>query len=254
MKLKVILKMALIKKTTPTAQFEAEPEDTGAFEQAEQDVAVVETAKVETREVVVPKTTAVATKSTKLVNVLEDLKNSLTVDYNTLANLQINQGNYLIRESKKMLGDAVDFELLSYQDQWVISPGVDGDEAGEFVRYSNDGVITSQGENCVDYLKRLQEADYPKAAMKQRCILVLNLLAVSKKGCEEFLDSLYQVDLPPSSKSKFDAYRAQASFHVARGKKTADQAVMIRSTVTVVEKNKMSWSVADFTYSDLTPA
>lgn len=247
--------MALIKKdnsaNVSSAKFESNP-DQAVVEQHEQDAAVREVAAPVSAAVANVSPRAVATKSTKLVNVLEDLKNSLVVDYNTLANLQINQGNWLVRESKKMLGDAVDFELLSYQDQWVISPGADGDEAGEFVRYSNDGVTTSQGENCLDYLKRLQDADYPKAAMKQRCILVLNLLAVSKKGNDELLDTLYQVDLPPSSKSKFDAYRAQASFHVARGKKTAEQAVLIRSAVTVVEKNKLSWSVADFTYSDLT--
>ena len=242
------------------AKFESAPEDTGADEQHEQDTTVAETtnetpkaAVRESREVAVPKTTAVgSTRSTKLVNVLEDLKDSLKVDYNTLPNLQINQGNWLLREGKKPLGDVVDFELLSYQDQWVISPGTDGDEAAEFVRYSNDGVTTSMGENCNDYVNQLHNADYPNAAMKQRCVLVLNLLAVSKKGNEALLDTLYQVDLPPSSKSKFDAYRAQASFHVARGKKTADQAVVMKSSVSVVSKGNNSWSVADFTYSELT--
>lgn len=238
---------------TSAAKFESAPEDTGADEQHEQDTAVAETAKTAVREVAVPKSTAVgATRSTKLVNVLEDLKDSLKVDYNTLPNLQINQGNWLLREGKKPLGDVVDFELLSYQDQWVISPGADGDEAAEFVRYSNDGVTTSMGENCNDYVNQLHNADYPDAAMKQRCVLVLNLLAVSKKGNEALLDTLYQVDLPPSSKSKFDAYRAQASFHVARGKKTADQAVVMKSSVSVVSKGNNSWSVADFTYSELT--
>lgn len=250
--------MGLIKKTpTDAPKFDGNPDDTGAADQNEQDTAIRQAAAEPAKtEVAVAKTTAVAmpTKSTKLVNVLEDLKNSLTVDYNTLANLQINQGNWLLREGKKMLGDVVDFELLSYQDQWVVSPGAEGEEAAEFVRYSTDGITTSQGEDCKAYLASLHDADYPKAEIKQRCVLVLNLLAVSKKGNEELLDSLYQVDLPPSSKSKFDAYRAQASFHVARGKKTPAQAVMIRSTVSAVTKGPNTWSVADFTYSDLTAA
>ena len=252
--------MALIKKDNSASAkasvqtFEDAPEDT--VEQAAPVQVPNETTKAamsEARSLAVSKPTAVAvTRSTKLVNVLEELKDSLKVDYNTLPNLQINQGNWLVREGKKALGDVVDFELLSYQDQWVISPGTDGDEAAEFVRYSSDGVTTSMGENCNDYVTQLHNADYPNAAMKQRCVLVLNLLSVSKKGNEALLDTLYQVDLPPSSKSKFDAYRAQASFHVARGKKTADQAVIIKSSVSVVSKGNNSWSVADFTYSELT--
>lgn len=257
--------MPLVKKDNSAAKssapkFEAPPEDTGAAEQVEQDTAVKQTpnettkaAMTEAREIAVQRTTAVgATQSTKLVNVLENLKDSLKVDYNTLPNLQINQGNYLVRESKKTIGDVVDFELLSYQDQWVISPGADGDETSEFVRYSSDGVTTSMGEDCNAYVAQLHAADYPNAAMKQRCVLVLNLLSVSKKGNDDLLDTLYQIDLPPTSKSKFDAYRAQASFHVARGKRTAAQAVMIKSSVSVVSKGNNSWSVADFTYSELT--
>lgn len=169
------------------------------------------------------------------------------MDYNTLARLQVNQGNYLVYETKVALGDVVDFELLSYQDQFVISPGEDGDEAAQTVRYSSDGKVTNDGEDCMDYLNRLR-AVYPDASMKPRCIIVINLTGTSKKGTEAYCDKLYQVDLASTSKAKFDTYRHQTSFDVSRGRKTAAEAVMVRSSVSTVTKGKLTWSVADFTY------
>ena len=80
--LKVILKMALIKKDnsasakTPVQTFEDAPEDT--VEQAAPAQVTNETTKAamsEARSLAVPKPTAVvATRSTKLGNVLEELK------------------------------------------------------------------------------------------------------------------------------------------------------------------------------------
>lgn len=186
---------------------------------------------------------------TKMVDVLGPLKDALRVDYNTLAQLQVNQGNWLVKEGKKMLGDTIDFELLSFQDNYVISPGVDGDEALEFVKYSADGITTDDGLDVKEYLTQLRdELGYEKASMKQRTVLVLNLLGSSANGVEAYYDKLYQVDLAPTSKTKFDAHRAQVSFSVTRGKRDPADCTRIRSSCSVVEKGKNSWTVASFDF------
>jgi len=55
-------------------------------------------------------------------NPLGVLKNALTVDYNTLEQVIATNGNFMLRENDKVLGDQVDFEVLSFQDSWVVSP------------------------------------------------------------------------------------------------------------------------------------
>jgi hypothetical protein len=248
--------MALLKKSSPSASapagaptFEADPGDTVA------DVANDTPEAPKTTEVAVrpaaPTTVTVSTsvRSNKLTDVLGELKNTLPVDYNTLANLQVNQGSWLVKETKVSLGDTVEFELLSFQDQFVISPGENSDEAAATVRYSKDGVTCDSGENCAEYLANLRQV-YPEASKKPRCVLVLNLTNTSKVGTEGLCDKLYQVDLSQTSKAKFDTFRHQSSFDVSRGKRTADQAVKIRSAVSSVTKGKLTWSVADFTYAD----
>jgi hypothetical protein len=241
--------MALIKKNSPAAapaqKFEAEPEsEVAVAEKVEVDAPADQTAVA-----VQPAASVSATTRTgKLVDVLGEMKNTLTVDYNTLTRLQVIQGSYLLHETKTSLGDTIEFELLSYQDQFVISPNEDGEEAAAAVRYSRDGKVTQDGEDCVAYLSKLR-AVYPNANMKPRCILVINLTGVSKPGMEVHCDKLYQVDLAQTSKEKFDTFRIQAGFHVSRGRKTADQAVQVRSTVSSVTKGKLTWSVADFTYA-----
>ena len=239
--------------TAPAAvkpQFEAEPDGEVAVSEkvdkpvSEKTIAVISAAS-----------TAVAlplpTRSTKLQPVLDTLKNALRVDYNTLTPLQVNQGNYLLKDSNKAsIGDVIDFDLLSYQDNYVISPGAEGAEALEFVRYSDDGITTTQGENVAQYLQQLQAEGYSKAACKPRCVLVIDLLGSAKVPAGmELYGKLYQIDLAPSSKTKFDAYRHQTSYDVGKGKRTPEQAACIRSTVNTVTKGSKDWSVADFTYA-----
>lgn len=240
-------------KTKPTVEADPATEPAGEQPNAETQAAMEEARTMQAQK---PAATAVAVQkptgvgmSTRLKPVLDELKNALTVDYNTLARLQVNQGSYLMVDKNKLaLGDTVDFELLSFQDNFVLSPGSDGPEALEFVKYSNDGVTTNDGFNVAEYIEKLKDEGYPKAAVKPRCVLVIQLEGSSKNGLDEHYDKLYQIDLAPTSKSKFDAFRAQTSFDVTRGKKTAEQAVKIRSAVSTVTKGPNTWSVADFTY------
>lgn len=241
-------------KSKPAANVEANPDagdggDGGGEAGGTEGAAASTTAAASTSTAVAAaKPHAVALATTKLVPVLDGLLNAFKVEYNTLPRLQVNQGSYLLFDkNKKSLGSMVQFQLLSFQANWVISPGTDGDEGLEHVKYSDDGKITKDGRDCFEYLEDLKK-EFPKASMKERCVLVVELLGSNgdEKGIEEEYNKLYQVDLAPSSKNKFDAYKAQTAFYCTRGSLTADQAVRIQSKVTTQTKGKLTWSVADF--------
>ena len=242
--------MALISKA-PTAvnkpqvvdrsMIESDPD---TIEQSEQDTAIVETR----RAIAVAPTKAVAQiASIKMQPVMEQLKNALKVNFDTLPHLQINQGNLLVKEGGVVLGDEAILELLSYQDNFAISPGEDGEDAKQALRYSDDGITCTTGEDVKEYLKALQDADFPKTQLKQRCVLVVNLISASKGDkVAQYFDNLYQIDLPPSSKAKFDSHRHQVSFKVSRGKLAVEDAPFMTLNVTIATRGDNKWTVGLF--------
>ena len=107
------------------------------------------------------KTTAVATRPTgslapmglgRQVSPLEPMKNALgTLEWNALLRIQATNGNFVNQDdSNRPIGPEMEIQLLSYQDNWLISPGGQKDAPGskEVVRYSDDGKFTTKGEDC----------------------------------------------------------------------------------------------------------
>ncbi len=184
-----------------------------------------------------------------MINPLEPLKNSFPLQFDTLRGLKVTNGNVVDISSGKSLGDTVGMELLTYQDQWVISPGVDGDEGKEFVRYSDDGVTTSKGENCKDYLDQLIDSDYPEAKMSKRTVIAGSLFDIGVKGrkeCKDMQDALVQISLAPTSKAGFDRYLMDQAFQIRKGRLSAEGADRIRIECTPVSKGDKDWTVANF--------
>ena len=204
---------------------------------------------------------APASSSGRIVDVLAKLKDGITVEYNTLERIQVLAGGgFVLQDSNALsLGDTIDFELQSYQDSFVISPGGKGQEGKEFVRYSADGITTNDGENCREYLRHLQ-LDFPDASIKQRCVLVFELTGApnAKRGvADDHLNKLFQMDLAPTSKTKFDSYRIQAGHAVSRNRKTEEDVFKIRSTVegataTSRTGEKLNWAIAKFDFQPST--
>lgn len=169
---------------------------------------------------------------------MDSLKDALRVDWDTLTRVKASQGR--MAAGNDNFGEWLEFELLSYQDNWLISPGGDSDEAKELARYSDDGVtLKDTGESCQDYIKRLKEMDYKDARMAQRVILVASLLDCDKNVTVDE-GMLFQIDLPPTSRAKFTQYRAQAAFDLAKGKITADDVIRIRATANVEQQRGQS--------------
>lgn len=208
------------------------------------------------------KSTAVATQSPTagqvaprkpMVNPLAPLKDAFTVEWDTLRSLKVTNGNVLDNQTGKTLGDTVGLELLSYQDQWVISPGVDGDEAKEHVRYSTDGETTTNGEDCNEYLAQMKKSGFDEAKMSKRTVVCGSLFDIGEKGrkeCKDIQDSLVQLSLAPTSKASFDRYMMDQAFKIGKGIIDPTGAERLKLECNVVTKGKNSWTVVNFSRYD----
>lgn len=185
-----------------------------------------------------------------MVNPLEPLKGAFFVEFDTLRSLKISNGNVVDNQSAKPLGDVVGLELLSYQDQWVVSPGVDGDDAKENVRYSDDGKTTSKGEDCGEYLAALKEAGFDKAKISKRTVICGSLFDIGEKGKKavpELQDCLVQISLAPTSKAGFDRYMMDQAFSIGKGKIAPEGADRIKIECVPQSKGDKDWTMAVFT-------
>lgn len=178
-----------------------------------------------------------------LHNPLDVLKNALRVEYNTLESVIANQGNFMSRETKKSLGDEIVFELLSFQDSYVVSPGDDKAPA-DVLRYSDDGLTCSDGTSVAEHLHWLKTNNYPKAALKQRTVVVGAIEKTSKAS--DFVGTLVQLDLSPASRVHWNRYMANAAFMVRSGRYTAAQLVKVKANAETAVNGTNTFTLAKF--------
>jgi hypothetical protein len=194
-------------------------------------------------------------KAKPMLNPLEPLKDAYPVEYDTLRNLQINQGNVIDRETGKVLGDTIGLELLSFQDQWVIGPGGDdkSEASKELVRYSNDGITTTKGEDCKEYLQLLKDTGHKEAKMTERMVIcgsVFDIGVKGKKDLPDLQDSLVQINLPPTSKAAFKRYQMDQAFKIAKNLIEAEGAQRVKIECNLQSKGDNKWTVASFSRYD----
>jgi hypothetical protein len=188
-------------------------------------------------------------KAKPMVNPLETLKDAFPLEFDTLRQLVMTNGNITDKATGRVLGAAMAVEILTFQDQWVVSPGTEGDDGKEDVRYSNDGKTTTKGEDVATYLAQLKSSGYPKANVSERVVLGLAIVELSAKGKKEMPDlegTLAQISLPPTSKATFKRYQMDQAYKIGRGFVEAQGAQTVRIDCDVAKRGDMSWTVADF--------
>lgn len=223
--------MALVKKAVETntivGTFEDVNEDSGSVvAEVDADVAEVATANPNVQDKVKVQATAVIAKAqntavgavAKFQTSLTNFENALpAVDFGVLPRLKGSNGMVMDGDDAK-LGDEIQITLISFNDQYVITPGVDEKEATKSVRYSLDGVtIDATGESVATYIQMLKDVEgFDKAEMKKYVELVGILNSSSKDS--EHLGNMVQVSLSPQSRKSFEAYRLQKSVKIRMGK------------------------------------
>ena len=153
------------------------------------------------------------------VNVISQLKDALPVDFNTLTQLQANQGKFKDKETDKNLGETITLELLSWQDSYVVGPN-DTKAPKELVKYSEDGVTAKDGTDMAEHLAYLKDQGFSKAKKQHRCVLVGALIEAEKD--KSLVGQLVQIDLSPQSRSTFMRYNINTVWQLKSGKQSED--------------------------------
>jgi len=211
----------------------------------------ISTPAFESEEDATPTTTAVATAPKTAVSVFDavadtvgSLKNKLTVSYNSFIQIIASNGNFLERESKTNLGDTLRFELISWQDSYVVQPG--SDKAGkELVKFSDDRIVCSDGTLVIDHLNALKAMGYDKASIKDRIVVVGSVLSTAKAG-EKLVDELVQIDLSPMSAARFVRFRGKALNLQRLGKRSAEEVTKVAATTEIATAGSNSYTVINF--------
>lgn len=225
-----------------------EAEDTGADAAAAQPETTAKAEvkvdpKASTAVAAKPQAGALAVKQFDM-RVMEAFKDALPVDYNTLSQMTAQQGSFIDRETKVVLGDKIVFELLSYQDSFVVSPE-DDDAPDDMVRYSNDGVTCSDGTDVQEHLSFLKENGFPKARLKQRVVLVGAIESAAKS--DKFNGSLVQFDLSPASRTQWLRFTANLAYGLKIGKFKPEQVSRISAETTLAQgKGNDTYTLVQF--------
>ena len=195
-------------------------------------------------EIAVAKATALAVMPPAYA-ISEGMKDSLTVDFNTFPQITTTNGNFVERESKAVLGDTVRFELLSFQDAWVVDPGDDTADKN-LVRYSDDEVTCSDGTPVKEHLAFLKAGGFPLASVKQRSVVVGEIVKTSGK-VRKFDGELVQFDLSPMSRVQWQRYLANSVNAIRKGRKTEDELKLIDAVAELASKGDKTYTKATFT-------
>ena len=240
------LKMGLINKPAFESEADTKAAPAGSAAPAPAGSAASDAAKPKT-EITKPQNTALALPTLTL-NLFDQVKDALPVEYNTLNQIIANQGNLQDRETKTILGDTAVFKILSWQDAFVVSPEDDAAPDDE-VRYSDDGITCSDGTLVADHIAHLKEIGFDKARLKERAVVVGAMVSAVKS--DMLNGQLVQFDLSPASRTQWKRFMANASYAVSVNSKTPEQALNVKVTTSIRQgAGNNSFTLASFSFAD----
>lgn len=176
---------------------------------------------------------------------MDGMKDALRVDWDTLNRLKASQGRIAFGDVN--LGEWIEFSLLSWQDNYLVSPGSDTDEAKALAKYSDDGkTIKDTGEDINAYMQRLKDMGYTDCRLGKRCVLAFELIDCDKDAAVDE-GMLFQCDLAPTSRAAFERYRIQSALDIGKSRATGDDVIRIRATATIKKNGKNEYTQLDFT-------
>lgn len=140
------------------------------------------------------------------------------------------------------LGKSVVLSLLSYRDEYVISPGSDAEEAKKLVAYSRDGkTIDATGQDVNEYLKNLIEVEGYTDASKKRYVYLTGILE-SATDDKSLVNSMVEISLSPQAVTDWEGYRLQTAVKISRGIKPEDGAERIKIDADKRSGNGRNWT------------
>lgn len=205
-------------------------------------------AAASTSTAVAPAANHAVASSIMKANPFTEIKNQLHVNFDELVAIKVVNGNIMNRKTGKSMGTTCVLELISFQDQWVMSPAAkkEDKEALAYLKFSDDGTYAKgTGELLTDWQAKAVEAGYKDATIVKRVVLVG---AVADGGkCSDMVGDLVQIDLAPRSKANWETYQINTAFKVGKGLFPASEnPLMVRIKAVPQAKNGNDWTDAEF--------
>lgn len=228
-------------------------------EQFDDEVATVETV-VESEvieaptstEVVAPTKKALIPSGAKFASAYSEFKNSIDTDtvqnipHGTIPKIVADRGGFEAGDTS--YGESLVIELVSFNDRYVITPGVEGEKGKELLAFSFDNVTLANDPTVtvVDYLNTLKnDYDCPKAASRHYLDLWAMVVTSDETGdIPEDDRELVQIQLSPSSVKEWTAMQLQASVKALRSNKPLGN--LIKMTVDKREYNGNKFAAIKF--------
>lgn len=220
-------------KANANATFEAED----GLEDAVVDTTAAETVVVDTA-AAAPEdkpstTTALATAGQRALttasavmkaNVISGLQDAFRVEFDSLPAVGASLGTFVRKADETDLGNELKLQLISYQESWVASPN-DTKADVELVKYADNAKTARDGTDLAAHVEDLKAQGYSKAKINHRVILVGELLEAPKDA--SMVGDLVMVDLPDTGRRSFQTYTLQASYAVAKKRKTEEETTIL---------------------------
>jgi Fe-S-cluster formation regulator IscX/YfhJ len=205
----------VVDKTVETAPAVEQPAVIAAAEEAAAVVAEAKTAVAPVQK------TALALGGAKYQPALQEFKDQIdpsTLDFDTFPRVTVGLDGFS-DDKDKDLGNVVKLKLMSWNERFIITPGVDNDEANALVAYSLDGkTIEATGQSTADYLKYLMETEGYKEASIKKYYAIYGFLVESNGAAVDPEDqSIVSIQVPPRSVSLFTRYQIERGVKISQG-------------------------------------
>lgn len=153
---------------------------------------------------------------------LQNVINPASLEFDTFRRITVGLDGFS-DENETELGKKVKISVMSWNERFVVSPGVQSAEANEKVKYSLDGHVCDDGTPVADYLKVLKDVEgYDKAAVKKYLTIYGFLIATSADG-KDLVDipaedrEIVAVQVPPRSLPLFTRFQIEQGVKISSG-------------------------------------
>ena len=167
-----------------------------------------------------PANTAMAVAGAKYTPALQEFKDQIdpsTLDFDTFPRVTVGLDGFS-DDKETDLGKRIKLKLMSWNERYLVTTGVDTEEANKLVQYSLDGkVIDSTGQSTAEYLAFLKSEGYKDAEIKKYYAIYGFLCFANDKDIDQVDQSIVSVQVPPRSVSLFTRFQIEYGVKVAQG-------------------------------------
>lgn len=173
--------------------------------------------------------TVVGKKFAPALSTYSNVFDPSSLAFNTFNRVTVDLGGFNDAD-KKELGNDIVLQLMSFNERYAITPGVQDDDATQHVRYSLDGkTIDGTGESVLDYLKVLREVEgYTNADVKKYLALYGFLVKQDDTVIDPADRQIVEIQVPPMSVAYFTRFQIETGVKISQGVLQASDLIGIK--------------------------